>query len=176
MRGIKKAGWLVCCISIATLATASGHAQGISEKARDWWVTCGDDLYCVAETPGTSASDNDMQFKLERSNKENGKLFVTVSPGHKLEEGMRVDISVLGADYEAGGKISKVYSGNEMTFAGPARRELIDKLRDGRKGQITVKFGGEIGTVVYNVSLTGVSTALLLMDCPSSWVSGQTAA
>ena len=43
-----------------------------------------------------------------QANKENGKLFVTVSPGIPLKKGMRVDISVLGLDYEAGGEISRV--------------------------------------------------------------------
>ena len=146
------------------LYSGAVHAQGLSQSARDWYVTCNDDLYCIAETPGTSNADNKMKLKLERSNKQDGSIFVTVNPGITLKEGMRVDISVLGQDYEAGGKISKIFKGNEMAFAGPARRELIEKLRVGNKGQVTVKFGGDVGTVVYDVSLKGVTTALLLMD------------
>lgn len=145
-------------------ATIAADAQGISERARDWWVSCDDELYCIADTAGTSASDSDMRLKLERSNKPDGRIFVTVSPGHKLETGMRVDITVLGKDYEAGGEIKKVYKGNEMAFAERNNSELLRKLREGNKGQVTVKFGGEIGTVVYNVSLSGVTTALLLFD------------
>lgn len=151
---------IISCFVVSNVV----QAQGLSEKARDWWVTCDDDLYCIAEVSGKSSADNDMQFKLERSNKKNGKLFVTISPSIELKKGMRVDISVLGQDYEAGGKITKIYKGNEMSFAGPARRELVNKLRAGSKGQITVKYGGNVGTVVYDVSLSGVSTALLLMD------------
>ncbi|MEM7069855.1 MAG: DUF1176 domain-containing protein [Pseudomonadota bacterium] len=154
----------VAGILLAESFTLPAAAQGISERARDWWVTCRDDLYCIAETPGTSSSDPEMQFKIERSNKENGKIYVTVSPSHKLELGMRVDISVLGMDYEAGGKVKKVYKGNEMAFTEKTSSELLLNLRKGKKGQITVKFGGDIGTVVYDVSLTGVTTALLLMD------------
>lgn len=140
------------------------QAQGISEAARDWWVTCDDERYCIAETSGASSVDNEMTLKLERSNKHNAHVFVTVKPGIPLKEGMRVDIAVLGQDYEAGGEISKIYSGNEMAFAGPARRELTEQLRAGSKGQVSIKFGGDVGTVVYNVSLKGVTTALLLMD------------
>ncbi len=159
---------LAYCIRTITLlgmlSTGAAQAQGISEAARDWWVTCDDERYCVAETSGSSNADPGMILKLERSNKESGRIFVTVKPGIKLEKGMRVDIAVLGQDYEAGGEISKIYKGNEMAFAGPARRELIEKLRAGTKGQVSVKFGGNVGTIVYDVSLKGVTTALLLMD------------
>lgn len=142
----------------------TAYAQGISEAARDWWVTCNDERYCIAETSGSSGADNEMTLKLERANQADGRIFVTVKPGIPLEIGMRVDIAVLGPDYEAGGEVSKIYSGNEMAFAGPARRELIDKLRAGSKGQVFIKYGGDVGTVVYNVSLKGVTTALLKMD------------
>ncbi|MEM9331896.1 MAG: DUF1176 domain-containing protein [Pseudomonadota bacterium] len=150
--------------STAMFAAASAQAQGLSQSARDWWVTCDDDRYCIAETAGKSTSDSDMKLKLERSNKPDGRIFVTVNPGHKLTTGMRVDIAVLGTDYEAGGEIKKVYKGNEMAFSEKPGSELVKKLREGSKGQVTVKFGGEIGTVVYSVSLSGVTTALLLMD------------
>ena len=143
---------------------SAANAQGISEAARDWWVTCDDERYCIAETAGVSIADKDMKLKLERSNKRDGRIFVTVKPGIPLKEGMRVDIAVLGKDYEAGGEISKIYSGNEMAFTGPARRELTDMLRAGSKGQVSIKYGGDFGTVVYDVSLRGVTTALLLMD------------
>ncbi len=146
------------------LSAGAAQAQGISEAARDWWVTCDDERYCIAEISGSSNADPDMTLKLERSNQQNGKVFVTVNPGIKLEKGMRVDIAVLGQNYEAGGEISKIYKGNEMAFAGSARRELIEKMRVGTKGQVSVKFGGDVGTVVYDVSLKGVTTALLLMD------------
>ncbi|MEO0329875.1 MAG: DUF1176 domain-containing protein [Pseudomonadota bacterium] len=138
--------------------------SGLSESARDWYVTCNDNNYCIAETSGTSADDPDMQFKLERSNKPNGKVFVTISPSLKLGLGMRVEIDVLGLDYGVFGEIKKIYKGNEMAFSGDARRELIQKLREGRKAQILIDFGGDIGTVIYKVSLSGVSTALMLMD------------
>ena len=152
-------------IIISVLAgTYSINAQGISERARDWWVTCKDNKYCIAEVTGKAANGQTMRLKLERSNKANGKMFVTIAPEQKLEIGMRVDINIPSFDFGVFGTINKLYPGNEMTFAGDARRELITNLRKGRNGTVVVDFGGDIGKLIYEVSFVGVTDALLKMD------------
>lgn len=166
MRYFGKTGTMVFTAFLLPLVTpvSTPLAQGLSQAARDWWVTCNDELYCIAEVSGTSSTDPDMKLKLERSNKPDNKIFVTVQTGIELQQGMRVDISVLGLDFEVGGDISKIYKGNEMAFAETPDSSLLANLRKGAKGQVTVRYGGDTGTVVYDVSLTGITTALLIMD------------
>ena len=146
--------------------SSPANAQAVSENAGDWSVTCSTRLYCVATVTGYSATGEAVRFKLERSNKPDARIFVTTNPDYALDLGMRVDIDVLGLDEDYGvfGEVTKVYKGNEMTFAGAARRTLVQKLREGSRGRVTVEFGGTIGTVAYDVSLNGVTTALLVMD------------
>jgi len=128
----------------------------------DWTVSCNADDYCIARTKNPAG----MQLKVERSDKDVARLFVTVrAPGDvPLGEGMRVDIDVLDRGFSESETISRVYTGNEMTFSGAADRPLIEALRLGNRGQVTIKFGGTIGTRVYDVSLRGVSTVLADMD------------
>ncbi|MEL7430673.1 MAG: DUF1176 domain-containing protein, partial [Pseudomonadota bacterium] len=155
---------LLLSMTFAVCTPQTALSQSVSEAARDWWVSCNEKLYCIADVSGTSDNDPEMQLKLERSNKPDNKIFVTVQTGIKLGEGMRVDISVLGLDFEVGGEIRKVYAGNEMAFVESIDSTLLANLRSGTKGQVTVRYGGNTGTIVYDVSLSGVTTALLIMD------------
>lgn len=167
-RGCRLEGLALVAVAAAFMSffAESVRAQAVSEQAGDWSVSCSDRLYCVAEVTGYAPDGSTMRFKLERGNKPNARIFVTSAPGPELKRGMRVDIDVLGLDepYGVFGEVKRIYPGNEMTFAGPARRQLLEKLRQGRQGRVTVAFGGSVGTIAYDISLSGVTTALLIID------------
>ena len=154
-------------MSFATSHTAiaqgkDGHG---STTYLDWTVSCDADLYCIGKTEGRADTGELMTFKLERSNKAGGRLYVTTGPdGIPLAVGMRVDIDVLDMDYGVYGDVKKVYAGNEMTFAGSADRELVQMLRKGTRGLVTFEFGGSWGAIAYGVSLNGVTSVLAHMD------------
>lgn len=152
-------------VAAMVLALPGASAQDKPEVFFDWSVSCDAALYCVARTDGQSDAGDQMTFKLERSNKPDGKLFVITGPkGPELAVGMRVDIDVPDRDYGAYGSIEKVYSGNEMAFSGTADRPLIQNLRAGTAGLVTIDFGAASGKIQYKVSLTGVTSVLAHMD------------
>lgn len=159
---LKLASLAVIGLSLVFGAVPSAAQE--RSAAGDWQVSCNTRLYCIASTPGRSEGGDNMQFKLERSNKVGARIYVTVGPEITLGRGMRVEIDVPDLDYGVFGDVTKLYQDNEMAFAGSARRALIGNLRAGRQGRVTVKFGGDAGTVVYDVSLSGVTEALLFMD------------
>lgn len=145
---------------------SSGHAASLEPQVmRDWTVRCHDSRYCIAETPGKSASGEKMLFKLERSGKPDAKIFVTTAPdGPELSLNSHVKVEIVGHDYSFWGDVSKVYDGNQMAFVESPQNRSIQKLRSGRFATITVKFGDGKPTIAYDVSLQGVSSVLAAMD------------
>ena len=143
-----------------------GRAQNLETQTfRDWSVLCRDSGYCIASTSGRSRNGEVVTFKLERNPKPGSKIFVTIQPSeHMLAVGMKVDVNIVGHDYHFFGPVRKIYDGNEMAFAEKTANKSIQKLREGRFGEITVEFGGSVGKVKYDVSLQGVSSALAIMD------------
>lgn len=151
--------------AMLSLVAADASAETLSEtKVADWVVSCSKNVYCVARTPGRSASGKTMSFKLERANNPNAKIFVTTAPGPKLALGMPVEVSVSGRSYRFFGEVKKVYDGNEMAFVEPFDANTIANLKAGDAAVVTVGFGGEIGEISYDVSLRGVTEALALID------------
>ncbi|MEM1375925.1 MAG: DUF1176 domain-containing protein [Pseudomonadota bacterium] len=134
--------------------------------AFDWRASCDADLYCIARTDGASEFGEQMQMKIERSNKPAAPVFVSIRlpNAQPLSEGMQVSISVLESGFVESTEIERVYSGNEMAFSGRADRSLIQELRIGSIALISVEFGGQVGTAEYSVSLTGVTSVLAEID------------
>lgn len=129
-------------------------------------VSCSARNYCIAEAQARAPDGEPAVFKLERGPRPASKVFVTTGPDEPLEVGMRVDIDIAGLDGPFGvyGDVGRVYDGNEMTFAGPARRELVTKLRLGTRAEVTIGFGGATGPLTYTVPLDGLTLALLEID------------
>lgn len=130
--------------------------------SRDWSVSCNERVYCIART----ADGSGMQLKIERGPNPFADVFVSVRAPEQtpLAERMRVDLDVLDAGHSESKEIDQVYTGNEMTFGGAADRPLVGAMRAGNRGQVTIKFGGTVGTRVYDVSLAGVTSALAEID------------
>ncbi|MCU0830880.1 MAG: DUF1176 domain-containing protein [Rhizobiaceae bacterium] len=133
-------------------------------QASSWSVTCDAELYCIARTPLTGTPDAEARLKIERGNSDGGRVFVSVGTGPELAEGMVVAIEALGGGLRHEGAIDKVYRGNEMTFAEPARGPIVEALRAAGRAQVTVQFGGGIGTRVHDAALDGLTAALLEID------------
>lgn len=147
------------------------------QDMRDWSVTCRDNRYCIAIVVAKSSSGKSLTFKLERGNKENSKVFVTVNPkGDPLKVGMPVSISVVGHEHTFGGEISKVYEGNEASFPFDPTDTSILKMRQGRFAEVVVDFGGSTGKIKYDASLQGVSSVLAMMDVVQGRLDRQDAA
>ncbi|MEP2705090.1 MAG: DUF1176 domain-containing protein [Roseibium sp.] len=132
----------------------------------DWSVSCNAENYCIAETPGTGSNDEAFRLKIERGAKPDSKVYVTLRPTTPLTVGMRTRIEVEGLldNYGFFGLADKVYKGNEITFSGPANRDLLKNLRLGTYAIIQVQYGGPAETVTYWISLTGITHALLKID------------
>jgi Protein of unknown function (DUF1176) len=141
---------------------ALGHS--FPAVASSWSVTCDAKLYCIARTALTGTNDADARLKIERADSDSGRIFVSVGTGPALAEGMNVAIETLGTGFRHEGSVEKVYGGNEMTFAEPARGPITEALRGALTAQVTVRFGGGTGTVVYEAALDGLTTALLEID------------
>lgn len=148
------------CLIALTFSTVPGVAQDFT--SRDWRMSCNDQQYCIARAEGTDG----MELKIERPVDAGAPLFVSVriDPDTPLAEGMQVDIDVLGQAGADSKTIDRIYTGNEMTFGGAPDRALINALRLGNKAQVTVRFGGDIGTRIYDVPLAGVTSVLAEMD------------
>lgn len=154
----------LCASGVAAAALLSLEPAAAQETP--WQVRCGDDLYCTATIDGQSRDGRPARFKLERSAKPDGRVFVTTSPDVDLAEGLRVDIDVvgLGEPYGVTGTVSRVYAGNEMTYGGQARRTLIENLRLGERAEVTVFFDDPTGRITYAFPLSGLTLALLEFD------------
>lgn len=151
--------------SLGSVATSANAMVLERQTMRDWTVRCTDERYCIAETPGKSANGQEMLFKLERSNKPDATLYVTTAPkGIELSLNSHISVSVVGHNYRFYGDVKRVYDGNEAAFTEKPGNQSIQKLREGRFGEVTVKFGDGKGTVKYDVSLQGVSSVLAMMD------------
>ncbi|MGB7431852.1 MAG: DUF1176 domain-containing protein [Ahrensia sp.] len=147
-------------LAFSSLAVAHSFAQDFT--SRDWSLGCNDQDYCIARADGTDG----MELKIERPVDAGAPLFVSVriDPDTPLAEGMQVEIEVLGQAGADSKTIDRIYTGNEMTFGGAPDRALIHALRLGNKAQVTVRFGGDIGTRIYDVPLAGVTSVLAEMD------------
>lgn len=148
--------WFFALASVASPSLAQDFTS------RDWRLGCNDKQYCIARANGTDG----MELKIERPVDAGSPLFVSVriAADTPLAEGMQVDIEVLGQNGGESKTIDRIYTGNEMTFGGAPDRALITALRLGNKAQVTVRFGGDIGTRIYDVPLAGVTSVLAEMD------------
>jgi len=149
------------------LAVSPATAELTGTDFGDWKVSCNAENYCIAETDGEASNGEAFRLKIERSAKADGQVYVTFDPTTTLSEGLpaRIEIESLDEDnYGFFGKVSKVYKGNEMTFGGDADRDLMERLRMGTEASVQIEFGGTTGTVTYEVSLKGVTHALLKID------------
>lgn len=146
------------------LGAAFGLLACFPASAGEWAVSCGDNLYCIARIDWVEAKGGAVKFKIERSNLVDGKVYVTFGPSEALAVEMPVRIETLGTGFSHEGPVDKVYGGNEMTFAEAARGPIVEALRSATHAQISVRFGGTIGTVVHDVSLSGLTAALLEID------------
>ncbi|MEM8749719.1 MAG: DUF1176 domain-containing protein [Pseudomonadota bacterium] len=156
---------LVLAAFCVVLAPAANAQVMDWQDMRDWSVMCRDNRYCIAFTSGESKDGDKLSLKLERSNKERSKVFVTVNPKEQpLTLGDTVAVSVVGHEYTLQGEVDKVYKGNEMAFAVETRSETIAKLREGRFGQVDVTFQKSGRTIRYDLSLQGVASVLAAMD------------
>lgn len=145
----------------------------LAAAANEWAVTCGDDVYCIARVDLVEAKGGSARFKIERSNVADGKVYVTFGPSETLAVDMLVRIETLGTGFSHEGPVEKVYSRNEMTFSETARGPIVEALRGATLAQITVRFGGTIGTVIQDVPLSGLTEALLEIDTKQGRI-GQT--
>ncbi len=164
-------GEFVTRLFIAAFAVVAFTGPAGAELARttfgDWTVRCNDKNYCIAETKGESSNDEAFRLKVERGAKPGSDVFVTLRPATELDVGMRARIEIESLDednYGYFGTVSKIYTGNEMTFGGDPHRDLVEKLRLGEDAQIQIDFGGSTGTLTYWVKLAGLTHALLAMD------------
>jgi uncharacterized protein DUF1176 len=160
------------CFSVLVSGLVSGLSSGTAsaELARtsyaDWVVHCNDKNYCIAETSTKGSNGETFRLKIERSAKAGGEVYVTLRPKSALDVGMRARIEIASEkdNYGFYGLADKIYTGNEMTFGGVADRDLMENLRRGQKAAIQIEFGGSTGTLTYQVSLSGITHALLKMD------------
>ncbi|MEM8797820.1 MAG: hypothetical protein AAGE61_19815, partial [Pseudomonadota bacterium] len=117
---------------LALLSLAPLPAQALSldrQYILDWNIYCKDDRYCIAATNGTSANGDKMRFKLERSDRPGGIIFVTTAPdGNSLAVGMKVRIAVDGQERAFSGEIKRVYENNEMAFREKTESGLLGIL------------------------------------------------
>lgn len=145
---------------------AAGAASAQDGRFGAWDVACSARVYCVAAASGISIDGDVAVFKLERGPAPGSKVFVTTGPSEPLEINMRVDIDIKGLaePYGVYGEVRRIYDGNEMTFGGGARRELVQMLRRGDIAHVSVAFGGTKGTITYHVPLSGLTLALLEID------------
>ncbi len=152
--------------SLVLVLAGPAAAEFARTEFGDWSLRCNEKTYCIAETEGTGSNDEAFRLKVERSAKADAQVFVTLRPKTPLETGMRARIEIEGDEDNVGffGKAAKVYTGNEMTFGGDADRDLIENLRLGQDASIQIEFGGSAGTITYEVSLVGITHALLKMD------------
>jgi uncharacterized protein DUF1176 len=156
------------CFSVLVSGLASGSASAELTKTSyaDWTVHCNDKNYCIAETSTKGSNGEAFRLKIERGDKAGSEVYVTYRPKTALEVGTRARIEIEGKEDNYGffGLADKIYTGNEMTFGGPADRDLLANLRLGQKAAIQIEFGGSAGTLTYLVSLKGMVHALLKMD------------
>jgi hypothetical protein len=158
---------ILCAAGTSLLAVGTASAELASTSFGDWSVRCNDKNYCVAETNGKGSNDEAFRLKVERGAKPDSQVYVTFRPKTTLERGMRARIEIESLEeenYGYFGKASKIYTGNEMTFGGVSDRELIEKLRMGKDAAVQIEFGGATGTLTYQVTLNGLTHALLKMD------------
>jgi invasion protein IalB len=158
---------IVLSALVLGLATGQASAELASTDYGDWSVACNTKNYCIAETDGDASNGEAFRLKIERSAKAGGEVYVTFDPTTELSAGLsaRIEIESLEEDnYGFFGKVAKVYKGNEMTFGGAADRDLMEKLRMGEDAAIQIEFGGATGTLTYEVSLKGITHALLRID------------
>lgn len=155
-------------LAAGLIALLTGPAAAELERTSylDWSIFCKDDNYCIARTSGSGPDGEAFRMKVERGAKPGSTVYVSFGPETELKVGLRTRIEISGADANYGtfGEVDKVYSANEMAFAGPSDRELIDKLRFGDRANIQIEFGGAAGTRTYQVTLKGLTQALLKMD------------
>lgn len=163
---MKFAKFVAVIAAFTAVHSLPSHAKTLEKQVmRDWSVECNARRYCVAQTDGISTDGEIMVFKLERGNKIDAHIFVTTAPkGKTLTLQSHITVDIVGHDYSFHGPVQKVYDGNEAAFAETFTNKSIQKLREGRFAQVTVKFGGDGGTVAYDVSLQGVSSVLAMMD------------
>lgn len=153
-------------LSISLGLTFGAAAELAETDYGDWSVRCDDKNYCIADTQGTGSNDEAFRLKVERGAKADSAVYVTLRPKTPLEVGMLARIEIEGSPQNYGffGKADKIYTGNEMTFGGPADRELVERLRLGKNARIQIEYGNPSSTITYRVSLTGITHALLRMD------------
>ncbi|WP_269580679.1 DUF1176 domain-containing protein [Roseibium sp. Sym1] len=154
-------------LAVLGLASSQASAELTATDFGDWSVSCNAKNYCIAETDGDASNGEAFRLKIERGAKAESEVYVTFDPTTELSVGLpaRIEIESLEEDnYGYFGKVSKVYKGNEMTFGGSADRDLMEKLRMGEDAAIQIEFGGATGTLTYEVSLKGITHALLKID------------
>ncbi|MEO1701489.1 MAG: DUF1176 domain-containing protein [Pseudomonadota bacterium] len=135
-------------------------------EAFEWRGSCDDEGYCVARAAGRAPTGETMQLKLERPKAPNASLFATVrlDPAEPLSVGTPVTITVLETGYTESSVTQRVYTGNEMTFAGPVDRPLALGLREGTTARVDVEWPSQSRIVSYTVPLTGVTSVLADFD------------
>jgi len=152
---------------VLTVTAGPALAELAKKGFGDWSVSCNSKNYCIAETDGEASNGEAFRLKIERSATADSDVYVTFDPSTTLSVGLpaRIEIESLEEDnYGYFGKVSKVYKGNEMTFGGAADRDLMENLRMGEEAAIQIEFGGATGTLSYEVSLNGITHALLKID------------
>ncbi|MBN9673584.1 DUF1176 domain-containing protein [Roseibium aggregatum] len=157
---------ILICLA-ASLAFTGGASAELAETAfGDWTLRCNAKGYCIAETDGEGSNGEAFRLKVERNGKPASQVYVTFRPKTQLETGLRARIEITGEEENYGyfGKAGKIYTGNEMTFPGDADRALMEQLRLGQEALIQIEYGGATGTLTYEVSLAGLTHALLKMD------------
>ncbi|WP_417712395.1 DUF1176 domain-containing protein [Roseibium aggregatum] len=157
---------LITLASLLLVLAGPAAAQLDRTDYGDWSVRCNEKNYCIAETGGSGSNGEPFRLKVERGAKPGAQVFVTLRPKTPLETGLRARIEIEGDEENVGffGKAAKIYTGNEMTFGGDADRDLIDNLRLGQEASVQIEYGGSIGTITYEVSLSGITHALLKID------------
>jgi hypothetical protein len=159
---------LIALASLSMVLAGPAAAELDRTDFGEWSVRCNEKNYCIAETSGSGSGSNGEAFRLkvERSAKPDAEVFVTLRPKTPLETGLRARIEIEGDEDNVGffGKAAKIYTGNEMTFGGDADRDLIENLRLGQDASVQIEYGGSTGTITYEVSLNGITHALLKID------------
>lgn len=155
---------LACWLVVFFASVSTLFAQDFD--AFSWRGSCDSDLYCVARADGSAPTGETMQLKLERPADPDAAVFVTVrlAPEQPLTVGTPVTISVLESGFTESATTQRVYTGNEMTFAGRADRALVLELRDGSTARVDVELDGQARVISYTVPLTGVTSVLADFD------------
>lgn len=160
---IRCSAWVISGSLAALFASQmTGPALALekSKTVRDWTVSC-DETGCVAQT--AAATDKRLiTASLSRGNEANAPLDFSLSL-NLAAAGQSLLLAIPGTRYEN----PLFHVGDRQTFRSPSlspQAPLIAAMRDGQSLAVTLQEPGNQGAEQADLSLSGVTAALLFMD------------